>query len=737
MTRQHSSVPSQQPARPSIDVAARIGALVNRQSMTRPHTSQATNTTVNGTSSSIRSSNNELQPELARPHKRLRRTTSSVANIASADSHRPSYDAQRPDNAMDSMEPVMMALLQWTENQGLKCPVCYNLMEEAVSLRCKHSFCFGCIRRHLENNGTCPICKHPSLESDLERNVKLNEVIRGIRLIRQAQQYEFSLKSASTNGAHSLHDQGQGNQSSPSPVDAKNDKNEQQKVETFQMVGGLFQSLKTNLQSKMDVMQKQLVHLENGMQQANSFAQQYNYGAQMTSIVPDVPINHRSNAILDVIDYGHTEERTWNGTKRSLPDDSLVMDQSAIPVYPTDPGTIQRRRHVEQFYPELGEIYLNQVMDDKSNNNHGSTFSALSNISSYIETLSQNRSMHSLGRMRYGDSINTSAIVSSIEFSVDDRFFALAGVTRKIKLFELDPFQNWMTYHQRAQSGRSIRDAPTSTPHLLPIREITGPNRISCISWNHFTHTELASADYDGIVTILDTTTGKPIAAYQEHERRAWSVDYSPKNPRRLASGSDDARVKIWSTNNPTSALTILGKANICTVRFSPKDENILTFGCADHYAYCYDLRYHSEPLYTCKGHRKAISCIRYLNDDTFITASTDGSLRSWSHSGSGKCLKTYAGHSNDKHFVGLSVSHDSQWISCGSEDHKIYSYFTPLTQPAIVTPFNTTDFLQGQESVSNNSTFFVSAVAWSRTRNVMLASSSHGEVKMLELSDE
>ncbi|RKP22969.1 WD40-repeat-containing domain protein, partial [Syncephalis pseudoplumigaleata] len=259
----------------------------------------------------------------------------------------------------------------------------------------------------------------------------------------------------------------------------------------------------------------------------------------------------------------------------------------------------------------------------------------------------------------------------------------------------------------------------------------------SCVSWNHFTHTELASADYDGIVTILDTTTGKPVAAYQEHERRAWSVDYSPQDPRRLASGSDDAKVKIWSTNDATSALTIFGKANICTVRFSPKDERIITFGCADHYAYCYDLRRYSEPLYTCQGHRKAISCIRYLNDDTFVTASTDASLRSWSHAESGKCLKSYTGHINDKHFVGLSVSHDGQWISCGSENNNIYTYFAPLSQPAIVTPFNTTSFLRGQESRSTDPTLFVSAVAWRRTRNVMLASNSHGEVKMLRLSDE
>jgi hypothetical protein len=123
MTLQHSSVPSQQPVRSSIDVAAHTGGSANRRSMTRPHSGQEANTAANlnpNLNTCTISSNNEPRTEMARPHKRLRRTTSSVANIAPPDSHQPSYDARRPDNAMDNMEPVMMALLQWTEDQGLK-----------------------------------------------------------------------------------------------------------------------------------------------------------------------------------------------------------------------------------------------------------------------------------------------------------------------------------------------------------------------------------------------------------------------------------------------------------------------------------------------------------------------------------------------------------------------------------------------------------------------------------------
>lgn len=36
---------------------------------------------------------------------------------------------------------------------------------------------------------------------------------------------------------------------------------------------------------------------------------------------------------------------------------------------------------------------------------------------------------------------------------------------------------------------------------------------------------------------------------YQEHEKRAWSVDFSRADPTKLASGSDDCCVKLWSIN--------------------------------------------------------------------------------------------------------------------------------------------------------------------------------------------
>ncbi|CAG8815192.1 7860_t:CDS:1, partial [Racocetra fulgida] len=45
-------------------------------------------------------------------------------------------------------------------------------------------------------------------------------------------------------------------------------------------------------------------------------------------------------------------------------------------------------------------------------------------------------------------------------------------------------------------------------------------------------------------------------------------------------------------------------------------------------------------------------------------------------------CARTYTGHTNEKNFVGLSVSSD--WIGCGSEDNCIYVYYKNLDKPVV-----------------------------------------------------
>ncbi|OLY85731.1 E3 ubiquitin-protein ligase COP1 [Smittium mucronatum] len=116
---------------------------------------------------------------------------------------------------------------------------------------------------------------------------------------------------------------------------------------------------------------------------------------------------------------------------------------------------------------------------------------------------------------------------------------------------------------------------------ISPISEIVNRFKISCLSYNQYDKTLLACSDYEGLINVYDTSNKSMVVQFNEHEKRTWSVDFSKTEPNRLCSGSDDCRVKIWNLNNRRSNMTIEGKANVCCVRFSPEESNIVAFGSA------------------------------------------------------------------------------------------------------------------------------------------------------------
>jgi E3 ubiquitin-protein ligase RFWD2 len=76
-----------------------------------------------------------------------------------------------------------------------------------------------------------------------------------------------------------------------------------------------------------------------------------------------------------------------------------------------------------------------------------------------------------------------------------------------------------------------------------PVVEIATRSKLSCLSWNKYIKSHIASSDYEGIVTVWDVNSKQSIMEYEEHEKRAWSVDFSRTEPTMLVSGSDDGKV--------------------------------------------------------------------------------------------------------------------------------------------------------------------------------------------------
>ena len=174
-------------------------------------------------------------------------------------------------------------------------------------------------------------------------------------------------------------------------------------------------------------------------------------------------------------------------------------------------------------------------------------------------------------------------------------------------------------------------------------------------------------------------------------------------DPTKLASGSDDCTVKLWSINKESIIVTIKTVANVCCVQFPPDSANMLAFGSADYKIYCYDLRNTKMPCCTLAGHRKAVSYVKFIDSSTIVSASTDNTLKLWdltktnsSGASNNACTLTFIGHTNEKNFVCLSVV--DGYIACGSETNSVFAYYKSLPTPMGSHRFGFADPISGQE---------------------------------------
>ncbi|XP_073964396.1 E3 ubiquitin-protein ligase COP1-like [Choristoneura fumiferana] len=334
------------------------------------------------------------------------------------------------------------------------------------------------------------------------------------------------------------------------------------------------------------------------------------------------------------------------------------------------------------------------------------------------------RALRPLATLSYSsDAINYSTIVSTIEFDKDEEFFAIAGVTKRIKVFEYEAV---------------VRDA---VDVHYPCAEMQCAHKISCVSWNAYHKNVLASADYEGTVAVWDAGTGQRTRALLEHDKRCWSVHFNRADVRLLASGSDDARVKLWALNADRSVATLEARFNVCCVRFNPRSSCHLAFGSADHCVHYYDLRAPRQPLAVFRDHRKAVSYVKFLDARTLVSASTDSALKMWRVE-SPRCVRSFTGHANEKNFVGLATEASGRYVACGSENNALYVYYAGLSKPLLAHRFDAVrGFLErgtGGERREDEPSEFVSAVCWRRAppseRQVLLAANSQGTIKVLEL---
>ncbi|KAL6567520.1 coatomer subunit alpha [Orobanche gracilis] len=355
---------------------------------------------------------------------------------------------------------------------------------------------------------------------------------------------------------------------------------------------------------------------------------------------------------------------------------------------------LARKRRVLAQFKDLQDCYLQKRRywarqiterkehDDSHGLNREGFSGGLEEFHSVLSSFTRYSRLRVIAELRHGDLFHSANIVSSIEFDRDDELFATAGVSRRIKIFEFS----------------AVVNEPANVQ--CPVAEISTRSKLSCLSWNKYAKNHIASSDYEGIVTVWDVTTRQSVMEYEEHEKRAWSVDFSPTEPSMLISGSDDCKVKICIH---------------------------VAVGSADHHIHYYDLRKTSQPLYIFSGHRKAVSYVKFLSNDGLASASTDSTLRLWDVK-ENVPVRTFSGHTNEKNFVGLTVN--SEYIACGSESNEVFVYHKAISKPAACHEFRS-DMDEADEDIGS---YFTSAVCWKSDSPTMVTANSQGTIKVLVL---
>lgn len=325
-----------------------------------------------------------------------------------------------------------------------------------------------------------------------------------------------------------------------------------------------------------------------------------------------------------------------------------------------------RRKKMHFHFEDLEQCYFTTRAKSLvlSSSDDDTSIDGLHEFSDTLNKFTSYSNLRPLATLCYASDLFTgSSIVSSIEFDKDSEYFAIAGVTKKIKVFEY---------------ATVVKD--TLDIHY-PINEMECSSKISCVSWSSYYKGMMASSDYEGTVTIWDAFTAQKMRTFQEHEKRCWSVDFNKVDTKLVASGSDDAKVKLWSANMENSVTSLEAKANVCSVKFNPMSRYHLAFGSADHCVHYYDLRNTKNALMVFKGHKKAVSYVKFLNQDQIVSASTDSQLKLWSTVKS-QSVRSFKGHVNEKNFVGLAT--DGDFIACGSENNALFIYYKGLTKQVL-----------------------------------------------------
>ncbi|XP_039250612.1 E3 ubiquitin-protein ligase COP1-like [Styela clava] len=614
-------------------------------------------------------------------------------------------------------------------NENFVCPICFNLIDEAYMTQCGHTFCYSCLKSSLEQGNKCTKCNTLiKKKDDIYPNFMLNDLIKkqkkkiediaetSKKLKMDSRLWEWQTFLATEEDGLQLSDV-------EHMLKALQEKKRKMLLDSavvhnkillefLQDLGKRKKADLDRLKSELSVVEQDIDQVQDALEESR----QASASLLQESVVPDNGEKVESSQVdkKEQLVPKPSASSTSEGPPSTKETFNTLSQSSKVHQSWFLKTLSKRRRKLALHFDDLNQCYFNTRLGELAPNEERN-IELLGEFSNNLKQFTQFSSIRPVATLSYAsDVLNPSNIVSSIDFDKDCDHFAVAGVTKKIKVYDYESVVN------------NVVDGIN-----YPVVQMACNSKISCLSWSKYHKTWLASSDYDGSVTLWDAFTGQRIRMFQEHEKRCWSVDFNTVDLRLLASGSDDAHVKLWSTNTSQSVGCIEAKANVCCVKFNPESSFHLVFGCADHFVHYYDIRKPNQSLGVFKGHKKAVSYAKFVSRNDIVSASTDSELKLWNVN-SPNCIRSFRGHTNEKNFVGLAT--DGTYIACGSENNSLYVYYKGLSNPLLTYKFDVVKSVLDRDNKDEDGNEFVSAVVWRENSNILTAANSQGTIKILEL---
>jgi len=157
------------------------------------------------------------------------------------------------------------------------------------------------------------------------------------------------------------------------------------------------------------------------------------------------------------------------------------------------------------------------------------------------------------------------------------------------------------------------------------------------LEWNPNDYNLLASAALGGFISVWDVNQGTNASlnkAFMTHNQAINKINWHPKEPNCLVSGSHDCTVKIWELKETSEPACIIKlNSSVRDVKFVPTNSDYLVCALESGGLELYDRRYYNKAVSSSpNAHRKAILTMDFnqMKPNLLATGSIDKEIKIW-----------------------------------------------------------------------------------------------------------